>query len=197
MRLADRLRSSLFFADGEATEYVSLRNSDIIKAYDNNPYDERTGIISCCRKIYGESGSVIGYIFSDIFPKNLFGYFSFDSDARLKNSTAMLTFDGGYFISEKSDKAQDYLTAATDTIVNSRLIISSVRNFYGGTVRVAVPVAPFYGNVAIISSIIILCGAALITATHFIAKLIADRVTKRLDALLDKMTLSARQLLNG
>lgn len=186
-----------FFADGKASEYVSLRTSHIIKSYDNIPYDEQAGIVSCCRKVYGENGRVIGYIFSDIMPPKLFAYFSFNNDARLKNSIAMVTFDGGYLISEKTDYAQSYLITATDTVVKKRLVISSIRNFYGGTVRVAVPVSPLYEDIAIILSIFIICGGILLTVTHFIAKSNADRVTERLNGLLDKMTLSARQLTDG
>lgn len=182
-----------FFSDGEASEYVSLRTSGIIKAYGGTPYDEQTGIISCCRKIYGQNGAVTGYIFTDVFPKTLFAYYGFSGDPRLKNSIAMVTFDGGYFISESTEHDEDYLTAATQTTVKNRLIISSIRNFYGGTVRVAVPVAPLYENIALISCIIALCGIALLIGTHFVAKANADRVCARLNGLLLKMTASAQR----
>ena len=65
-----------FFADEDADEYVSLRTSAIIKAYDNAPYDARAGIISYCRKVYAEDGSVLGCIFADIFPHELFERFN-------------------------------------------------------------------------------------------------------------------------
>ena len=182
-----------FFADDEAGDYVSLRTSEIIKAYDGTPYDAQAGIISCCRKIYGENGNVTGYIFTDVFPKTLFGYYGFSGDPRLKDSIAMVTFDGGCFISENTPHDAEYLAAATHTVVKSRLVISSIRNFYGGTVRIAVPVAPLYGNIAVISCITVLCGIALLVATHFVAKANADRVCARLNGLLIKMTGSAQR----
>lgn len=182
-----------FFADSEAVDYVSLRVSEIARAYGNTPYDESAGIISCCRKIYAANGETAGYIFSDIFPKNLFEYFAFSDDARLNDGVAMLSFDGGAFLSQSLDDARTYLTAASDTVVKNRLVISSIRNFYGGTVSLAVSVAPLYSNIAAISAIIVLCGVLLLVATHFAARKISCSVAARLNNLLEKMTFSTQR----
>ena len=185
-----------FFADEEANEYVSLRTSCIIKAYSNVPYDEQLGIISCCRKVFSDSGEVIGYIFSDVFPQSLFEYFNFAGDPRLSGSIAIVLFDGGNFMSEHTPDAEKYLTATTDSVVGGKLIVSSIRNFYGGTIRIAVPIAPLNISIALISCILSLCGAVLLCATHFIARETANSVTERLNGLLLRMTLSAEKFSN-
>lgn len=184
-----------FFADRNADEYVSLRTSKIIKAYNNVPYDEQLGIISYCRKVYGTDGDVIGYIFSDIFPHDLFEYFNI-ADNRLDGSVIMIAFSGGYFSSDHSEETEEYLRAEADTIVGSRLIISSTRNFYGGTIRAAVPLSPLYNNILLISGIILLIGAALLCAVHLIARAAANQVTNQLNELLLKMTESTQKI-NG
>lgn len=181
-----------FIDDGEAADYVSLRTSQIIKVYDNAPYDENSGIVSCCRKIYDTSGEVAGYIFSDIFPETLFGYFNY-ADSNLKDCIAMITFSGGYFSSENSYATENYLTATANSIRGNRLIVSSTRNFYGGSVRLAVSVSPLYGSIALISCILLLCGSALMVLTHFIAKKNALRVAGKLDTLLIKMQTSTER----
>lgn len=191
--LCNRPDISDFFADDEADDYVSLRSSEIIKAYDYTPYDENNGIISCCRKVYAADGSLCGYIFSDVFPKSLFAYFGSEDDQRLKNSVAMVAFNGGYLVSEGSDNDDKYLNAPADTIVAGRLIVSSIRNFYGGTVRLAVPVSPLYTNITLIAAAITACGGILITATHFIASATARSVTGRLNRLLVKMNRSVER----
>lgn len=182
-----------FFADDESSEYVSLRTSEIIKAYDNAYYNSDAGIISCCHKIYDRDKTVCGYIFSDIFPESLFENFGFSDDPRLKDSIAMIVFYGGYFASGNFGNTA-YLTAAPDAIVENRLIVSSIRNFYGGLARIAVPVNSLYENIAIISVSVIVCGALLMTATHFIAKANASAVSSRLNGLLKKMTLSTERI---
>lgn len=181
-----------FFADRSADEYVSLRTSDIIKAYNNIPYDEQLGIISCCRKVYGTSGDVIGYIFSDIFPHDLFEYFNMTGN--LDGSIVMIAFSDGYFSSDHAEDTEEYLRAETDTIVGNRLIISSTRNFYGGIIRAAVSLSPLYNNILLIAGIILLFGAALLYAVHLIARAAASQVTNQLNELLLKMTESTKKI---
>lgn len=182
-----------FFADEDADEYVSLRTSAIIKAYDNAPYDARAGIISYCRKVYAEDGSVLGCIFADIFPHELFERFNM-TDGGADGSVILIAFGGGHFSSEGGDAAQEYLRAEADTSVGGRLVIASTRNFYGGTIRAAVPLAPFYQNTLLIAAIILLCGGALLYAAHWIARIAADWVTNRLNGLLQQMIESSRKI---
>lgn len=181
-----------FFDDADSSEYVSLRNSDIIKAYDGTPYNESAGMISCCSKVYSDEGEVIGCIFSDIFPENIYRYFSFEGDRRLKGSLVTIAFGDGYLFSGTAD-ASGYILAAPDTVVNGRLVVSSMRNFYGATVRIAVPLLPLYSDVALIAGVTVACSAALIVATHFIARRAADATDDRLNALLAKMTASTQR----
>lgn len=179
-----------FIDDTDAVEYVSLRNSGIIKAYEGTPYDERSGIISCCRKIYGADGNVTGYVFSDIFPKTIFEYFDYSGDVRLKNCVAMISFDGGYFTSDPTKASENFLNAYPGTRTDNHLIIAGTRNFYGGAIRIAVPLTPLHGDIAVISSAVIICGLCLLTAAHFAAAAIARSFTKRLQCLFDKMSAS-------
>lgn len=175
-----------FIDDSEAVDFVSLRTTAIIRVYGNVPYDEDSGIISCCRKIFGADGRAVGYIFSDVFPETLFSYFDYSDDNNLKDCVSMINFDGGRFISSP-ENAETYLTAPSNTISGNRLIVSSARNFYGGSVRLAVSIAPLYSSIAIISAVLLLCGAGLLTATHFIARKNALTVAERLENLLTKM----------
>lgn len=175
---------------------MSLRSAAIIKVYDNVPYDADSGIVSCCRKIYGGDGAVVGYIFSDVFPKTLFSYFDYADDKNLKDCIAVIAFDGGYFLSSP-EAAQPYLTAVPNEISGNRLIVSSVRNFYGGSVRLAVSVAPLYTSIALVSAILLICGAGLLVLTHFVAKKNALGVADRLENLLTKMKASTARFTDG
>ena len=181
---------SAFFADAYSEDFVSMRTSHIIKMYDGSPYDEKQGIISCCRKIY-DGGEVTGYIFSDIIPQSLFSYFDYTNDPRLKNCAVMVTFNGGYFASAYSEKIIECLNSPNGSFKNGRLSLTGMRNFYGGTIRIAVPVATLYTATAIIGAVLVCTGAALMVFAHFCARRTARSVTGRLDGLLEKMTSSA------
>ena len=125
-------------------------------------------------------------------PENIYGYFSFEGDRRLKGSLVTIAFGDGYLFSGTAD-ASGYILAAPDTVVNGRLVVSSMRNFYGATVRIAVPLLPLYSDVALIAGVTVACSAALIVATHFIARRAADATDERLNALLAKMTASTQR----
>ncbi len=182
-----------FIADGDAEEYISLRTSGIIKAYDGTPYDERSGIISCCRKVYSGDG-VVGYIFADVFPESLFEYFSFTGDKLLSGSVAILSFDGGSFASAGLASTDKYIAAHNGSIVGNFMVISNMRNFYGATVRMVVPLRQMILNSLAVCGAILLAGAAMMIATHFVAAATSRYVTGRLDRLLNKMTLSSERL---
>ena len=101
------------------------------------PTTRGRGIISYCRKVYAEDGSVLGCIFADIFPHELFERFNM-TDGGADGSVILIAFGGGHFSSEGGDAAQEYLRAEADTSVGGRLVIASTHNFYGG------PSAPPY-----------------------------------------------------
>lgn len=183
-----------FLADSELTDYVSFRTSEIIKAYNNTPYDASSGIISCCRKIYGTDGTVTGYIFSDIFPKTIFEYFSYSNDNALKDCKAIILFNGGYFVSSDSENVTRALIDADPSIRSGYIIISAVRNFYGGKIRLAVPTRPFFTDVARMTALILSIGGCLLAGTYLIARKTARDLTMRLNRLLIKITSTSNGL---
>lgn len=183
-----------FFADGEAEEYLSLRTSAMCSAYDNSPYDSRAGIISCCKKVYGPAG-VEGYIFADLFPKNLFDYFTYSDDSRLSGSIAVIKFDGGYLASGDMDGMQTFLNAQGGSVSGGRLTITAMRNFYGCTLRLSVPLSPVYSTIAVIAAILVSTGGILLYAAHLVAGAVARSVTSRLNCLLIKMSMSEQRFL--
>ena len=103
----------------------------------------------------------------------------------------MVTFDGGYFASAYSEKIIECLNSPNGSFKNGRLSLTGMRNFYGGTIRIAVPVATLYTATAIIGAVLVFTGAALMVFAHFCARRTARSVTGRLDGLLEKMTSSA------
>lgn len=191
MQLRNHADIAEFFDDADAAEYVSIRNSDMAAAYDGVTSSPAAGIISCCCKVYDADGGVLGYIFADVFPENIYEYFEFEGDRRLEGSTALIIFNGGVLSSAEQENAADYIAAAPETVTHGKLIVSNMRNFYGGSIRLAVPVDTLYGDIATISGVAVVCGAALMVITHFIAARVANGMKARLNGLMNKMTASA------
>ncbi|MBO5328520.1 MAG: cache domain-containing protein [Clostridia bacterium] len=180
-----------FFDDEDSQEYISLRTEYLTKIYDNAPYDANQGILSCCKKVYSDSGDLLGYVFSDIFSSALFNYFNYSNDTYFNNSAAIIKYGGGYLASDLYSKYNEKMVNAETSIsvtrIAGRMIVPSSRNFYGGTVYVAVPLTAFYQTVAILSVLFVTLGAVVLLLVHVISKKNARKITDKLDELYDKM----------
>ena len=181
-----------FIADDNATDYVSVRTDAVAEAFGNTPYDSERGIVSYCRKIY-DNNAVVGYIFADLFPETIFDYFDFGADSHLGGSITILSYDGGYIANDNIELAEQYINAPNNKVTNKHLVLTAMRNFYGGTIRIVVPMTPYYRVTIVVLCLIVAVGIMLIILTHFIAKRNAQNVSDRLDNLLVKLTESTER----
>ena len=181
-----------FIADKYARDYVSVRTDAVAEVFGNTPYDSERGIVTYCRKIY-DGEKVVGYIFADLFPETIFNYFDFGADSRLAKSMTILAYDGGYIANDNIELAEQYVNAPNNKVTNKHLVLSAMRNFYGGTIRIVVPMTPYYRVTTVVLCLIVAVGIMLITLTHFIAVHNAQSVSDRLDNLLVKLTESTER----
>lgn len=175
----------------ENSDYISLRVDSIIGNYFQAPYDQSKGMVSCCQKIYNIAGEVIGYIFADIFPSNLYNYFDYGEDSGFHKSIPIMQFDEKYFkYEENSNYLDDFTKNQKDSFKSSDgklLIIPSQNNFFGGKITVAVPLFSVQTTIIDIIFSMVIAAFIIILVVHFITKTIAESMNKRLVKLLDKM----------
>lgn len=177
----------------ELDEFVSLRTHAVTEEYGGKPYDENAGIVSCCHKIYGEDGAVIGFVVADVFPSALYRYFDFSDDDTFGGSVSVIRLnETNYFPFENnSEYLSDFAAVGSMQSRESKdgkyLMMTSPRNFFDGTITVGFSLGNHRFNViAAISVIVVVCLAA-ICAVHFAARAFAAHTDKRLCRLLDKM----------
>lgn len=172
----------------ESDEFVSLRTDAIAASYNRKPYDNRAGMVSCCRKIYSD-GVCTGYIVADVFPSNLYQYFDFSADGSFSDSIAVIRFSGDFFPSgNNAEYISDLSGGKTNRTSDSKyLLLSSPRNFFGGSITVGVPLKNPRSSIALISCVMAAGSVAVLIAVHFIARSVAAKLDRRLSGLLDKM----------
>lgn len=179
-----------FMSDADSSYYISLRKDAVARLYDNAVYDSSLGIVSCCCKIYDE-GAVVGYVVADIFPKTMFGFFDYTDDSHFHGTIALVHYADGFLSSDSASPYNEELYRSygetITTANNSRLIVPSLRNFYGATILIAVPLFPLYRTILIMALILVGLGLLLMIAVHGISRRNADGVTDKLENLVSRI----------
>lgn len=160
------------FFDGEAVSCVSIRNSAMPKVYNTYPYDENNGIVSCVCKVYA-GDNVVGYLFADIFPSQLFanklaiGYDGFN--AIIISGDVVIAQDGG----------------ASAASMRAGLQYFSVTTSFNGSdsLKVFVSSGEFCLRCAIVIGVLVLADVLCLFVMWKVAKRIANRITVPLDNL--------------
>lgn len=169
------------FIGGSAESLISFRTEFVADIYNNVSYPDGMGVITCCRKVYGEDGGVIGYIFADVLPSNLYDLL-FEQE-QFGDAVAFITFGGKYFDYAGNSAHEQLLAggrrgyfkyeASSEDGLFSLVVFDSTR--------------PYRRQLAILIGSLLAVSAVLIVAVHFAAMGIAKNVTKRLDRLTAKM----------
>ena len=82
------------FIAGEDDALISMRTEHIAGVYRNVPYPAANGVITCCQKVY-DGEDVVGYIFTDILPINLYDHIF--AEGQFKDAIAFITANGKHF----------------------------------------------------------------------------------------------------
>lgn len=195
--LSDLLENSDIaeFVEGGEDSFISVRNTVIADIYNGSVYPAQSGIVSCCRKIYnGEN--IIGYLFADILPHDLYEYFDY-SDTTYFQKTIAFIAEGNMFTEYRSNaSSQDVFEKIVTRNVSSDL---KYAYFYSAdscpiTLYAAVPMTGYHNFLILIGAVFFVVGFALMLSTHFVGKKQAAKVSERLDKLLDKMNREGYEL---
>lgn len=167
--------------EGNGESLTSFRTEYVADIYSNVAYPDDMGVVTCCRKVYGEGGEVVGYIFADVLPSNLYDLL-FEREAP-DDAVAFITFGGKYFDYGGNTAHGKLLTgghrgyfkyeASADDGLFSLVIFESTK--------------PYHRQLAILIGSLLAVSAVLVVAVHFAAMGTAKNVTKRLDRLTAKM----------
>lgn len=178
-----------FFTDVRG-EDISMRTHAVARIYRGAAYDASRGIISCCKKVYRD-GEVVGYIFSDIFPAGVYRYFDWSDEKYFSDSLPVIRQNGRILpYGRNGEYEADFAEARyarRKTADGRYLIMPGNRNFFGGSVSVAVPLAPLYDRVGSIGLLLSLVGIGVLTGAHFAAKVLAGSIDRRLTRLQGRM----------
>lgn len=183
------------FFESEAKNYVSIRKKATTKVNNYPEYPDENGIITCCYKVYQE-GEVVGYIFADILPLNLYQYF--DSQTDYFKNIAFIASEDGYLVNANNQNYQDYFLKAKNTTLSKDLqylFIKKDSSFLGTTFTCAFPLSGLAVILLLIIGLMLLVASLLLLLIHFIARRFANQVTGRLDKLLIKMSADKNKIL--
>ena len=168
------------FAEDDSQAYVSLRTENIADIYHNVSYPDELGVVTCCRKIYGESGDVVGLIFADILPSNLYDYAL--SGSAFDGATVFISSGNFFFGYGGNEQSEELLTGGGEHF-----------RFEASSDELPLTVTVFDGKGEYNAMVWTLTGALggvsvmLIIGVHFAAKRTATAFTSRLDKLAAKM----------
>ncbi|HHX79943.1 MAG TPA: hypothetical protein GX692_02645 [Acholeplasmataceae bacterium] len=183
------------FLDSSAKSYISIRQKAITKINNYPNYPDEYGIITCCYKVFKE-GEVVGYIFSDILPVNLYQYFE-SQDAYFKN-IAFIASEEGYLVNTSNKEYQDFFLKAQNITLSKdlkHLFINKDSSFLGTSFTCAFPLARLATILFLILGLMIIIACLLLVLIHLIARRFANQVTDRLDGLLVKMSADKNKIL--
>lgn len=169
------------FLDGDELDYISLRTSNMAGIYGNTRYDEKMGVITCCRKVL-KDGEVVGWIFTDILPSNLYSYVF--GEGLFGDAIAFIVSDCGYF-SYNNNSNHEELLSSTKNRDYFRYSSTSEDGLY--TLTIFDGKTEYYGKLAGMLSLMGAVTVILIVAVHFGSRAIARSVTVRLDKFLARM----------
>ena len=168
------------FIDGNETAAISLRTEYIADIYNNTSYPDKMGVITCCRKVF-DGETVVGWIFADILPSNLYGILF--SNGKFNNAVAFILSDEVFFDYNDNSLQQHLLTDKH----NGYFKYDAVSD--GGLFSITVfnSTKDYNSKLTVLISILLSVSAVLVAGVHFAAMLTAKSVTKRLDKLSLKM----------
>lgn len=168
------------FAEDDSQAYVSLRTENIADIYHNVSYPDELGVVTCCRKIYGESGDVVGLIFADILPSNLYDYAL--SGSAFDGATVFISSGNFFFGYGGNEQSEELLTGGGNYF-----------RFEASSDELPLTVTVFDDKGEYNAMVWTLTGALggvsvmLIIGVHFAAKRTATAFTSHLDKLAAKM----------
>lgn len=183
-----------FFASEEAT-FISVRKSAISEIYNNNIYPASRGIITCCHKVYRD-GEVVGYIFADIIPANL--YQNFDYGDHFRNTVAFIAAEDGFLETSSNSVHGIYFEEAKRERLSRNLkylLIRKESDLLGTNFVCAFPLAGIARTLALLFGFLLLTGFLLIFLISILGRRFSDRITGRLDKLLLRMTEDKNKIL--
>ena len=168
------------FIDGDNPSAITLRCENIADIYNNTPYPDKMGVVTCCRKVY-DGDNVVGWIFADILPSNLYSLLF--SNGQFEEAVAFIAFNDGYF---------DY----ADNSSHSNLLTGSKKGYFtysatsdDGLFSIILynSKSEYKSQLTLLIVVLLSVSAALAIGVYSAAKFTASSVTKRLDKLIDKM----------
>lgn len=168
------------FLQGDEDFYLSLRTHTIANIYNNSLYPREMGVITCCRKVY-DGERIVGYLFTDILPVNLYAYVN--SDGQIDDAVPFITFSSGYF-SYEGNALQEELLGIQKPSGYFR---------YSEQINEGLSVVIFESKSGYTAQCLILCGVTaactvlLVVLLHLLASKTAKSVTNRLDKFLHRM----------
>ncbi len=177
-----------FFSE-QAETGVTLRTSDIAKTYNNVAYPPESGVLSCSQKIY-DGGKVIGYLFADILPHNIYSLLAEGKEEYFDGRVSFLSFGERYLAYEGNDQRENYLCQAlggSERTDDKRCLLVVSDCGYGLKLTSALPVKHYHSQILWLAFLFSGVSVVLVLAVHFIARKVALGVTSRLDALTEQM----------
>lgn len=168
------------FIEGENDDAVSFRTEYITDIYNNAPYPDEMGVITCCRKVY-DGDRVVGWIFADILPSNL--YYLLYTTEQFDDAVAFITFEGGYFDYAGNSRYENLLTGAHGGYFEYRADADD--GTYSFTVFNSTK--DYRSRLTVLILILLAASVVLVIGVHFIALKTAKGVTKRLEKISFKM----------
>lgn len=168
------------FIESDEDSFISLRTEYVADVYNGNLYPDKMGVITCCRKIYSDN-QVIGWIFADILPSNLYNVLF--SKGQFDNAVAFLSFGDAYFDYADNSARENLLSDKHKGYFKYQVTSDSALfslTVFNGT-------AEYESRLTMLIGVLSVVSVALIVGVHFAAKFTAKSVTKRLDNLSAKM----------
>ena len=168
------------FILGEQSSAISMRTQNLAGVYYNLPYPAASGVITCCQKVY-DGETVVGYIFTDILPANLYGYIF--AEGQFKNAIAFISANGNYF-EYAGNSAHSALLKSDDSAY-----FKYSKKTSDGLFTITVFDSKHDYNMQVLKLALIMIGVsvALIVFVVIASRLTAKSVTSRLDGLAQKM----------
>lgn len=168
------------FLQGDEESYLSLRTHTIANIYSTSLYPKEMGVITCCRKVYN-GDRVVGYLFTDILPANLYAYVY--GDEQINDAVPFITFPYGYFSYDNNALQEELLNVQKP----SGYFRFSEQINEGLSIVIFESKSEYTMQILTLCGIIALCTILLVILLHYLAKNTAKSVTNRLDRFLNRM----------
>lgn len=177
LKKADDLRD---FFDGNESAGLFMRFSELAVTYNNIHYPPQNGAISYLRRVVND-GEDIGYIVADILPSELYASFS---DGMIEGGNAYIVTGNRYLADDENAAKRELFEKAYLNGDGDYVVSSSGDEFF---VVLIAPTEPYRLRALWLSLIFIATALALTAALVAVSYKTAKHVTKRLDALYDRM----------